>query len=52
MASSFLVKVKNDTIRVPRPTTIDDGDVVEVTVKRVFVDEEIERKMGDKGLKC
>lgn len=51
MTGSFLVKVKDDNIVIPKPTSIEHGDVVEVTVKHVFVDRELERKMGDKGLK-
>jgi len=39
----YLLKIKGKRICVPTPENLKDGEVVEVTVNRVFVDEAVKK---------
>jgi hypothetical protein len=39
----YLLKIKGKRIDVPTPKNLKDGEVVEVTINRVFVDKAVEK---------
>jgi hypothetical protein len=47
---TYLIKVKGKKICVPRPGDIEDGAVAEITVKRVFVDEAMGKRIDKTGI--
>jgi hypothetical protein len=42
---TYLIKVKGKKICVPRPGDIEDGTVAEITIKKVFVDETMKKRL-------
>jgi len=49
MTEAYLLKVKNDKIVIPRSKNVKKGEVVEVMVNRVFVDEKMKKRIKKKG---
>jgi hypothetical protein len=50
MTEGYLLEVKGEKIVVPRSKNFGDGDVLEVVVNRVFVDEKMKKKIEKKGV--
>jgi hypothetical protein len=50
MTEAYLLKVKDDKIVIPRSKTVKNGDVLEVVVNHVFVDEAMKKRMKEKGV--
>jgi hypothetical protein len=48
---TYLKKIKGKRIYVPTPGNLKDGDIAEITVNRVFVDEAMRRRIGKKTIK-
>lgn len=46
----YLLKIKGNNISIPTPRNLKDGAVVEVTIKRVFVDEAMEKRIDKTGI--
>jgi hypothetical protein len=47
----YLKKIKGKTINIPTPENLKDGNIAEITIKRVFVDEAMESRIGEKGVR-
>jgi hypothetical protein len=47
---TYLIKVKGKRIHVPTPEKLKDGAVAEITVKRVFVDEAMGKRIDKTGI--
>ena len=47
---TYLIKVKGKAIHIPTPGTLTDGQIAEVNVSRVFVDEALEKRIDKKGI--
>jgi len=47
---TYLIKVKGKAIQIPTPGTLTDGQIAEVNVSRVFVDEAMEKRIDKTGI--
>ena len=50
MTEGYLLKVTKDNLVIPRPETVENGEVIEVTVNRVFVDDAMKKRIDEKGV--
>jgi ribosomal 50S subunit-recycling heat shock protein len=50
MTEVYLVKVINGKIVIPASKNVKNGDVIEVMVNRVFVDETMKKRIEKKGV--
>lgn len=47
---TYLIRVKGKRICVPTPKNLQDSEIAEVTVNRVFVDEAMQSRIGKKTI--
>lgn len=50
MTVAYLLKIANQKIVISVPKNVEKGDVVEVLVNRVFVDEAMKKRIDKKGV--
>jgi hypothetical protein len=50
MTEGYLLKIANDKIVIPASKNVKNGDVIEVMVNRVFVDEAMKKRIEKKGV--
>jgi hypothetical protein len=50
MTEAYLLKVINDKIVIPASKNVKNGDVIEVLVNHVFVDEAMKKRIEKKGV--
>lgn len=50
MTEGYLLKIANGKIVIPASKNVKNGDVIEVLVNRVFVDEAIKKRIEKKGV--
>jgi hypothetical protein len=47
---AYLLRVKGKRICIPTPENLKNNEIAEVTIKRVFVDEAMQKRIGKKAI--